>query len=78
MREALALGRKVVASDAARRPRGVSVYPRNAPQALADALARSFAAAAAPPPEDGLTPLLATYERLGLAVPFGKVATRQQ
>lgn len=75
VREALALGVRVVASAAAPRPAGCHTFPVGDPVALAAAV---HAALAAPPPRpsmpmpgtagDALTPLLLAYRRLGLAL----------
>jgi glycogen synthase len=70
VREALALGRRVVASDASVRPDGCLLFRAGDAAALASAIR---AALAAPPPPsarlDGLTPLLDLYRRWGVDLP---------
>jgi len=65
VREALALGCRVVASDAARRPMGTVMFPVGDADALAEILVTTLAA---PPPapsaEDGLESLLQIYRRV--------------
>ncbi len=77
VREALALGRPVVASDAAVRPGGVLVYPCEDPAALAEAIERSFEAPQPAPPADGLRwgrrVCAAAVERGVLIRPLGDV-----
>jgi glycosyltransferase involved in cell wall biosynthesis len=67
VREALALGRRVVATDAARRPRGVHLCRAGDAADLARALGEAIAA---PPPrvpiEQARETLLAIYRRLGV------------
>jgi glycosyltransferase involved in cell wall biosynthesis len=69
VREALALGRPVVASDAAARPEGTLCFPAGDAAALARAVDHALAA---PPPAplrtDALGAVLACYARLGLAL----------
>jgi len=69
VREARALGCRVVASDAATRPAGCLLFPQGDAGALAAALRQALAAP--PPPavrDDGLAALLALYERLGIVL----------
>jgi glycosyltransferase involved in cell wall biosynthesis len=67
VREALALGTRVVASDAAPRPDGVTTFPTGDPRALAEAIVRALAATRpAPVATDGLGALLALYRKLGI------------
>jgi glycogen(starch) synthase len=69
VREALALGRRVVATDAARRPAGVRLCRPADPAALAQAIEEALAA---PPPrvpvDQAQATLLAIYRRLGVRI----------
>lgn len=69
VREALALGCRVVASDAVARPAAARTFPVGDAEALAAALERALGEP--PPPRDtsdGLAPMLALYSALGLPV----------
>jgi glycosyltransferase involved in cell wall biosynthesis len=69
VREALALGRRVVASDAAARPPGVITYPTDDPAALAQAIDRALSTPASRVKvERGLDTLRTLYARLGVDV----------
>lgn len=69
VREALALGRRVVASDAAARPEGTMIFPAGDAEALAGATLRALAQPPPPPAtEDGFAALSRIYSRLGLEV----------
>jgi glycogen(starch) synthase len=67
VREARALGRRVVASDAAARPPGTTLFPAGDTPALAEAILRALREP--PPPaflDDGFAALSRVYARLGL------------
>jgi glycosyltransferase involved in cell wall biosynthesis len=67
VREALALGRRVVASDAVERPRGVFIHRTGDAADLARRLAEALAAPPPPVVNDGASATLFTlYRRLGL------------
>jgi glycosyltransferase involved in cell wall biosynthesis len=69
VREALALGVPVVASDAARRPPGVIVHASGSVPALARAIDQAWRARpTALPPGDAQAALAALYRRLGVAI----------
>jgi glycosyltransferase involved in cell wall biosynthesis len=69
VREALFLGVRVVASDAAPRPRGVRLFATGDGRALADAMLDALAARAMPPlPQDGFPALARLYADLGIAL----------
>lgn len=66
VREALALGSRVVASDVVARPAGTFVFPSEDAAALARAVAQAMQSPPAPPPtDDGLWGVLSVYRRLG-------------
>jgi glycogen synthase len=69
VREALFLGRPVVASDAAHRPPGVRLFKTGDGHALADAILDAFDSPAPPPlPEEGLPTLARLYVEQGAAL----------
>jgi glycosyltransferase involved in cell wall biosynthesis len=73
VREALALGRTVVASDAAARPAGALIFAAASAAACAELLFRAASTSIIQPvatPDDCLIPLVEIYRRIG-AVPVG-------
>src|SRR5439155_104160 len=68
VREALALGSRVVASDVVARPAGTFVFPSENPAALAETVFEALKARPAPTADDGLAAVLSVYRRLGVLV----------
>ncbi len=69
VREALFLGVRVVASDAAPRPPGVRLFPTGSSRALADAILDTLASSETPqPPGEGFATLARLYADLGTAM----------
>jgi glycosyltransferase involved in cell wall biosynthesis len=77
VREALALGRPVVASDVGARPAGVRLFPAGDAEACAELLFHTVAQRLpeATPPVDCLPALLAIYRRLGARIESVAIGT---
>src|SRR5205085_11930594 len=69
VREALAMGVRVVASDTDFRPRGVRLFPKGDADALADAIDKALAEPPAKVDSSSLSALLTLYD----ALPLGRL-----